>query len=411
MKKFLIYLKTQIKRMSRSFPIIFLMTLLLAGSFVLIAWMQMKINQENEDGKQKVALGIVGDTGDSYLGFGISALEQMDTSRFTISFVMLDDEKEAKKQLENGELGGYILIPEGFVDSVATGENLQATYVAGGSQGGIGTELIRELAEAASVMITETQTGIYSMQQLYLEQGETDILYQDADELNLKYFEVVLGRENMYRIETFSDTKDLSAAGYYLCALLLVFLLLWGMNCAALMVKKDLSLEKMLQAGGFSVGLQTFGEFVAYLCLMAANYAGIIAIAAVVLRGSGITLGEIRGAGDLLRFAAGAWPVLLCISALQFLMYTLVNGLISGLLLNFIGAVTLGYISGCFYPLSFFPKTIQNIASFLPTGIGMDYMGNFLQQKACGVQLCGLLSYAALFFAAAWWTKKRKLER
>ncbi|NCC43694.1 MAG: ABC transporter permease, partial [Clostridia bacterium] len=232
MKGFGIYLKLQIKRMSKSFPIIFLMTLLLAGSFGLLAWMQMSISQ-NDEGKQKVALGIVGDAKDSYLGFGISALEQMDSSRFTVSFVMFDEEAKAKRQLEDGKIGGYILIPEGFVDSVVTGENLPVTYVAGGGQGGMGSQLIRELAESVSVMITETQAGIYGMQNYYIENDVLDTLYEDADRLNLKYFDVVLGREKMYKIETFSDTGGLSIAGYYVCALLLVFLLLWGMNCAA----------------------------------------------------------------------------------------------------------------------------------------------------------------------------------
>ncbi|NCB93207.1 MAG: ABC transporter permease [Clostridia bacterium] len=409
MKGFGIYLKLQIKRMSKSFPIIFLMTLLLAGSFGLLAWMQMSISQ-NDEGKQKVALGIVGDAKDSYLGFGISALEQMDSSRFTVSFVMFDEEAKAKRQLEDGKIGGYILIPEGFVDSVVTGENLPVTYVAGGGQGGMGSQLIRELAESVSVMITETQAGIYGMQNYYIENDVLDTLYEDADRLNLKYFDVVLGREKMYKIETFSDTGGLSIAGYYVCALLLVFLLLWGMNCAALMVRDDLSLEKVLKAAGLKVGLQAAGEFIAYLGLMIANYLGIIMLLAVGMKVSDLAFAEISGIGDLLSFAAGVWPVVLCVSALQFLIYNLVNGLISGLLLNFLGAIVLGYLSGCFYPLSYFPQMIQKLAAFLPTGIAMEYMKNVIRKKNSGAQFFQLLLYTAVFVTAAVLLKKHKLE-
>ena len=51
--------------------------------------------------------------------------------------------------------------------------------------------------------------------------------------------------------------------------------------------------------------------------------------------------------------------------------------------MQFLFAIVLGYLSGCFYPLSFFPKSVETIASILPTKVALDYLNKSLlsQQK------------------------------
>lgn len=409
MGKFCIYLKLQLKRVGKVFPVIFFMTLLLGAGLSLLVWMQFKLNREDA-GKQKISLGIVGDTEDSYLGFGIYALENIDSSRYTITFVRLE-EKEASAQLEKGKISAYIRIPEGFVDSVVSGENMPVEFVSGASQGGIGTELLRELADAVSVLITESQTGIYSMQELYLDYKALETIYEDTDKLNLRYFDVILSRENMYRMVTENERNVCSAAGYYLCAVILVFLMIWGMNGGALLVKNDMSLGKVLSAGGLNVWAQTSGEFAGYVCLMAGNSLGIVLVLVGAAGYFRFSLPEAKELGDMIRFSLGIWPVLLCTASMQFLLYNLVTGLTEGLLLNFVGTVGLGYLSGCFYPISYFPEGVRRLASFLPTGIGMKYLESYLLGQSAADMCLKLLLYTAVFFVLAVWIRKRKLER
>lgn len=409
MRMFLIYLKLQLKRMVKTFPAIFFVTLLLGAGFGLLVWMQFRMDQE-DTGKQKIALGVVGDTEDSYLGFGIYALENMDSSRYTLTFVRLE-ETEAARQLENGKISGYIRIPDGFVDSIVSGENKPVTYIGGGSQGGIGSQLIRELADTVSTLITESQTGIYSMQEFYLEQNALEAIYEDTNRLNLRYFDVLLGREKMYRVEEAAGGDACSTAGSYLCAAVVVFLMVWGMNGGILLVKNDMALGKILSAGGMNVWMQAGGEFAAYLCTMAANFLG---LAAAIIAAAGyfrLTVPEAGSVREFIRFTAGIWPVLLCIAAMQFLLYSLVSGLTGGLLLNFVGAVALGYLSGCFYPITFFPAGIQKASAWLPTGIGMKYMENHLRQVSGEGLSVKLVVYAVIFFAMAVLVNRKKLKR
>ena len=85
MKKCGIYMRLQLKRMGKVFPAVFLVTVLLSVGICLLVWMQLSVDSQDEK-RQKIVLGVVGDTRDSYLGFGIYALEHLDSSRFTISF-------------------------------------------------------------------------------------------------------------------------------------------------------------------------------------------------------------------------------------------------------------------------------------------------------------------------------------
>jgi len=57
-------------------------------------------------------------------------------------------------------------------------------------------------------------------------------------------------------------------------------------------------------------------------------------------------------------------------------MYELVTNLISGILLQFFASVILCFISGCMYPISFFPQAVQKMSAFLPTGMARQQIAH-----------------------------------
>lgn len=403
------YLKVEMKRVFRTFPVIFVITLFLAVGIGLLVLIQLKAKEE-EPGRQKVIIGIVGDMNDSYLGFGIYALENMDSSRYTIRFVPLSEEA-AKKQLQYGEISAYLKIPEGFVDSIVTGENLPVTFVSGGSQGGIGTELIREMADAVSEIITESQTGIYTQHDIYLKYDLAEFLLDGETRLNLTYFNKIFEREGMYQVHTVEGDNDLSWQAHYICAAFIIFFMLWGMNGGALLVKQDMAFGKLLAARGMSVRSQTLCEYIAYVCLFAGNFTGIVLLAAVCMRFFEVPVEELQEVGKILGLAVGMLSLIVCIASFQFLLYTLTDSLISGLLLNFIVTIVMGYLSGCFYPLNYMPEIIQKAAAFLPAGTGMEYMAAFFKGESLLPDICKLFLYTVLFCIGAVFVKKRKIEQ
>lgn len=410
MKKLHIYLVLQLKRVMKAFPAIIMMTFLLFGALGLLVW--MKLESRPDDGaQQRVKLGIVGEDEDSYLGVGIYALEHLDSSRFTCEFLHLQED-EAREQLEEGELSAYIVIPDGFVRSIISGENKQVTFTSGSSQAGIGTILINQLASAVSNVITDTQAGIYAMHEFYMDYEELEEIYTDEADLNLKYLQLILNRQNLYQIEQISVTNRLSAGGYYLCAILLLFLLLWGINCCFLFVKNDMALPRLLASEGFGCFQQVLAEFAAYLFLMFLSYAGIVAALLIGSRAAGATVPEFTGTGlaEQIGFLIRILPVLPVVAAMQLLLYEIVSSLISGILLNFGFAVCLAYLSGCFYPLAYFPIGIQKFAEVSPTGIALSYMTGCFE-TGISVRAAGLLAWLVVFLLLTIWVRKRKLEK
>jgi ABC-2 type transport system permease protein len=59
-------------------------------------------------------------------------------------------------------------------------------------------------------------------------------------------------------------------------------------------------------------------------------------------------------------------------------MYQLADTLVSGALIQFICTVFLGYLSGCFYPISFFPPFMRTLSLFIPSGLAREYMSSVL---------------------------------
>ena len=95
-------------------------------------------------------------------------------------------------------------------------------------------------------------------------------------------------------------------------------------------------------------------------------------------------------------------PSVFLICALQYLIYELCSDVVSGTLLQFVVSIGLAYISGCIYPVGFFPKSLQIASSYLPIGFSFEYMkkvllGNWLVSDA----LCCLIYGFALVFVSA----------
>ena len=148
MTRFRIYLLAQMKRVKKALPAVLIMTLLLTGCIALISKVMLMADSSSEK-KQKVQIGLVGDISGSYLGFGISALQHLDSSRFAIEFIEMEEE-EARDRLNHGTLSAFVIVPEGFVEAAVRGENMPLTYVSTSGSLRLGSMIMNELVNTIS---------------------------------------------------------------------------------------------------------------------------------------------------------------------------------------------------------------------------------------------------------------------
>lgn len=404
------YIRIQMKRVGRSLPAVLLPTAALVGIAALLFQMIWNMNEASED-KKKVEIALVGDLSDPYLKLGMHVLEDMDPVYDAVTFLPMSEE-EAVRKLDRGQITAYAVIPEGLVESIMRGENKKVTYVTAGGSAEMVSILVRELLEAVSTFLVETQNSVYGMQRVLEKYGMEDQIQAATVELDLRYMDLFLNRVQIYEVKEIGLSNELSLQGYYVCSVLLLFLLLWGIACSPLFVKKDLAFQKLLRAGGQKLWMQVAGEYAAYVMLMAVC---VLAVAAVLSAGMG-ALGtpvpewEDAGWGNLFLLAVQALPVMAMISAVQLFLFELVTGIVSGVLLQFLSAVCMGYLSGCFYPISFLPESIQKISTFLPSGIGLRYLDACMPgQGGTGRELPGIMVSVLLFLGLTMSVRKRKL--
>ena len=409
MTRFRIYLLAQMKRVKKALPAVLIMTLLLTGCIALISKV-MLIADSSSEKKQKVQIGLVGDISGSYLGFGISALQHLDSSRFAIEFIEMEEE-EARDRLNHGTLSAFVIVPEGFVEAAVRGENMPLTYVSTSGSLRLGSMIMNELVNTISSLLTESQNAIYGMQNYLVNNGMSDIYWQATDELYLRFLDFILGRTSVYELEIMGLSGNLSMIGYYLCGFTVLFLLLWGIAGSPLYMKKDHALPALLSSKGQNTLSQMAGEFVAYFVLMATSFLLVIVLVAIAMGLTGFTLPEWEreGIGILFGFYVKMLPVAAVICAMQLLLFELTSDMVSGILLQFLCALSLGYLSGCFYPISFFPESIQMVQPLLPTGVAVNYGGNLLMEESTVIEMVLLLGYLVLFLVLATAVRKRKI--
>lgn len=406
---FMKYMLLQMKRVLYRIPMLVAGTLLLAGSLAMVL-LVLADNLKSDEKQMMVEVGVTGEVSNEYVTMAIAALRSLDDSRFAVNLKVLEEDS-AREQLVQGKLAAYFVVPEGIVEAIMYGESFQIKYYTCKDQAGLGTLLVNEFSEVLYKLLTKSQNGIYGLQELCREYADEAVLWEGTEELNIEYVTFMLERQNVYELQVLGISNELSTAGYYICSLLIVFFMLFGLHGCALYITKDLALKKLLAVRGCSPALQVISEFLSYSILMMAASFGVLATAGAICNANDIRTAEWNFVDlfTLWNFGGRLLPVMLMFTAMALLGHELAGNMVSGLLLQFLLTVGMGYVSGCFYPSGFFPETIRQIGRMLPSGVALNYAARSMLGKSYlqGAFEVGL--YALIFLSLTFVLRKRKL--
>lgn len=410
MRKFLVYFKLQLKRCLKSYISILLVTLVLFAGVALTLSMILSINSSAES-NQKLKIGIVGDFTDTYLEVGVTAIENLDNTKFFIELVELESEEEALELIEEKELASYVLIPENFVQSVLYGDNLTLKYVMPQDSTSIAAVLSAEVVDAVSSMITYTQSGVYASLNYCHDVGNIEDVYGKNMVLNMKYVNLVLNRNNVAEVNEIGIKDTLTLEGYYFCGMITLFLLVFGIAFCSIYSKKNLSLNRVLNSKGMSCSKMILSEYLAFFLFTAITMVIIMALAGFALGKAELEIIELENMvmADFLLLSLKLIPAIFALTALQYLIYQVTSNLISSVLLQFIVALGLAYISGCFYPDFFFPDAVRVVAGYLPSGVAFGYVRSCIINQPIVLNLALCFGYGAVFLIVSTLIRKRRL--
>lgn len=383
------YCYLQLKRLARFLPGALCVVLVLLIGLLTALTVTVRTDAAAEE-NQKVRIALVGTADDNMIQMGLAAMRSFDSTQFSMELVEMT-EPEARTALQRGKIGAYLVMPDGFMDEAMNGNILPIKFVSTTGAASMVTIFKEEVSRVIASLLLESQQGVYGMQQA-MRDNEIGDRGKHMTDLAMTYVEYVLVRDKVYQVNSLGISDALSLADYLVCGLAVLLLHLACLPFAPLMIRRDLSLCRMLSAKGKPAFAQSLCDLGVYLL-------GIVVLVALFVFGgtaiAGDTLGDLNGFDILLR----SLPVLVMVCAFSFMLYALTADLISGVLLQFFLSAALCFISGCMYPVHFFPISVQRIAAWLPAGLARSQLAGCITGEHNIQTALLLLAYALVFSA------------
>ena len=404
------YFFAQIKRAGRLLPGLLVVNLCVCACVGALAYL-LVTQGTLAAGGTRYRIGMVGDLSDSYLGFGIDALQTMDDSRLMIELVGMSEE-EAEEAFSRGDLYAVVRVPDDLVESIVSGTNDSLiTYTATQGQKGLGTMVMGEIVDLASTLVTRSQSAIYGVQRVLAEEDRREEIGRETDRLNLMLINLVLSRSGFSEVEILGYSQGLSMELYYFSAVILLLLLLSGLLNSAFFARRPAALSGFVRARGVGAVWQILCEYLTYLLLLLLDLFSLACPIAFGLERKLISVPEWEGmgAGPFWGFLLSLLPVAAMFAALQFFLYEAAEGIVGGILLQLLVGVGMGYLSGYFYPAAFFPERMRMVGGSLPSGAALRFVEDGLLGESARYAGMAVFLYLAGFLALALVIRHRRM--
>ena len=413
MYKFKDYLLIQYKRIFKLLPGIIAMILAVAVILSLAGYAAIYSDTYAEE-KQRYKLGVVGDTDDEMISLGVYMISTLDDSRYMIELVQYPDEDAARDALRAADVSAYIVITEEFSDALdAMTNDAKLTYYATSGQKGISNVMMDEIAGIATNIIVYSETGICTLRQLMKEQGfDKNYRHEKINDLFMRYISALMVRTNVSEIKELGLSDGLSTPVYYFLGILLFFMLLLSFCAISYFLGQKDGRIKFLSSKGITSPVQVICEYIPFLTINIICVAIILGLMAAVVGSGQLDIAEISPdmLDDLKGIAIHLLPVCIMFSALGFMIFEVLIGVINKILVAFMLYIGMGYVSGYFYPKTFFPEIVQKIGEIIPSGVAFSYIGASVTGKETGVYYLLMLVYTVAFLGIAMAARQQKTK-
>ena len=403
------YFRLQLKRFFKLMPVVLLLSAFLLATVGLV-FVGLFAESESDEQNSLVKIGIVGDVSDSYLSMAVNALQNDESTRFSLEIIPLESEGTAADMLRRGDLVAYILMPDDFVAKAMSGDLEQITCVTAAGASDFGTRVANELMQTVTEMVTYSQKAIFGFQSSAQDNGMS---YDEASDLGdlvaLRVIKVIVDRDAAYEIDEIGDSGVKELKDPLVCGMLVLVIMLWGITCCTIFAARNSALYRVLSSKGTGSAAQVLAEYAAYLVFMAATFAVLTAAVVLVLQFTPPM--PLLEKYDFTRLVPGMLIPVLTISAMHFFLYEVASGVVSGALLQFFCAMGMGYISGCVYPAYYFPRIVQNTAALFPAWSSRIWFDELVAGKPSLSTLAILTAYFAAFLILSVLVRRARIRR
>ena len=343
---------------------------------------------------------------DSYLATKVSDtlldMKEVNT-HLDIQFTTKD---EAITKLENGEILAAVHIPKDTANNIINGTNTPMNIIFP-EDSGFEAIIIKELSECVTTMLSSAQAGIYSIYDFYDDMNANDEIDGALLRMNLKYIQIAATGNNMFEKTVVTATGSIPIMTYYICGALVLFSLLFGINCYNCRLNLSVYNSKRLSLSNTPVIYQGLSSFIA-IALSQLTTIAIVSIPAVFI----IQMFNLHLDGAAIVGLIFTIPVFILISsAFVYFISSITDHIIGQIMITFFATISMCFISGCFIPTIMLPDILQTISKFLPTHYMIIFSSSFLSGSFDIPSLMVCICFIILIFTAgliATLSKRRK---
>ena len=396
MKNFLSLTRLYMKRALRLFVFVLLIALLCFGACALF-FTAARSNGEDR-ANEKLRIGITGEENSPYMALAELVLKN---DPLTASAEILRvDGGEARDLVRRGELSACIVFPEGFFDAIGVGEHKLIRFITPSDGTGIGQLMLRDVVSASSEILLACENSIYGVQRFIAEKGLSADPVNESNELIKSYFLRFHEREDLVRserVETYAPSRD---GAFRTASLMSFFMMIVGASAAPLYLADRRPMKKMTAFFGVSSFSDTLARFTVHLCLcLLCTFAGVLFVF-LYAGGTGFPVSSFFGE----RPAAAILRVLFCaacFSSVSYFFFAVSKNAPEAVLLHVLFGLVAGYLSGCFYPVSYFSEGIRDVLSTIPAARAIALIDSFDLPGFAELLLMGVLFFVlSVFFDA-----------
>jgi len=351
--------------------------------------------------QSRIGVGIVGSIENKYMKLGVEMLNNMDASRFSIKFINMD-ETAAKKSLKAGEIIGYFKIDKDFIEALEKGENRPVEYISSGA--GMISALSKEVASVFSTLLVNSERAIYATDNYLIDHPQVYNRERANTEFNIELLKNVMSRGRIYDVKSIDTVSGLSDADNYICGMSVLFMMLTGLGLGGLLCEKNESLLRVLKSRGLSYGDSLIADMFVislYIILTVLIFTGGMALTGAILPGN-------HNFVNLFEYCKDIVFLSVMFASMHLFIYEIIYKRVVAVLAELLLSISLGYIGGCIYPISFFPDIIRKLSIFLPSGAGIQVLSDGMGYSVDIFCFIIILLYSILFIGGVYALRNKR---
>lgn len=275
------------------------------------------------------------------------------------------DEPQALQSLRDGEIGGIIIIPEDFTNSIAFGENNPAIVI-GDSSRPLQAYIVKNISQSAVNLVTAAQSAINT---IWYYDTQAGISFEERDSrfnsAVMEYMLQALARTAVFAENDTGIQSSLTPAEYFTAALIAVFMMFAGMPGVKMMVtERSEGITLRLAAAPVGMWKVVLSKLIVSIMLIIAQFGIIILLTSRIFNnywGAPIK--------DVLLLFGG---IVIAVSAWSVFIASLSKSPAAADIIGNLGILLMAVIGGSIYPLSSMPAFVREISMLTINRWAMD---------------------------------------